>query len=47
MDPRLLAEWNGNGWTVFESDSGFAYGDSAETLGPAVTVKMRARSWKD
>lgn len=47
IDPRLLADWNGNGWTIAEGDYGFAYGDSAETLGPVVTVKMRARSWKD
>ncbi|MDF0545846.1 glycoside hydrolase family 3 C-terminal domain-containing protein [Sphingobium sp. H39-3-25] len=47
IDPRLLAEWNGAGWTIPDGTYGFALGENAEALGPVVTVHMKRRSWKD
>ena len=47
IDPRLLADWKDGGWSIPAGDYAFALGQDAETLGPAVTVKMGAKSWKD
>src|SRR3546814_12325601 len=47
IDPRLLATWNGDGWTIAKGDYRFAIGDDAETLSAPVTVAMNARSWRD
>ncbi|MBB5705446.1 beta-glucosidase [Sphingopyxis panaciterrulae] len=47
IDPRLLATWNGDGWTIAKGDYRFAIGDDAETLSAPVTVAMTARSWRD
>ncbi len=47
LDPRLLADWSEGGWTIPAGDYAFALGDNAETLGPMVKVRMRARRWKD
>ncbi len=47
IDPRLLAEWNGSGWTIPAGTYGFAYGDNAEALGNVVEVSLQERSWED
>ncbi|WP_226635394.1 beta-glucosidase family protein [Novosphingobium profundi] len=47
FDPRLLAEWNGAGWTIPAGTYGFALGENAEDLGATVTVRLKARSWRD
>lgn len=47
IDPRLLADWSGAGWTISAGTYGFALGDDAERLGPVTNVQMRSRSWKD
>ena len=47
IDPRLLADWNGTGWTVPAGDFRFALGENAEQLGAAVTARMTARTWQD
>ncbi|PTS90999.1 glycosyl hydrolase [Sphingomonas sp. HMWF008] len=47
IDPRLLADWNGAGWTVPGGSYSFALGDNAENLMPAVTVRLAAKRWKD
>jgi len=47
IDPRLLADWDNGGWKIPAGDYAFALGSDAEHLGPAVTVRIAARSWKD
>lgn len=47
IDPRILADWKGEGWSMPAGDYGFALGRNAEELGPIVTVRMPARRWKD
>ncbi len=47
FDPRLLADWKDGRWSMPGGDYGFALGRSAADLGPVVTVKLPARSWKD
>lgn len=47
IDPRLLANWNGDGWTIAAGNYSFALGDNAEALGQAVTVRLAGKSWKD
>jgi beta-glucosidase len=47
FDPRLLADWKDGRWTMPAGDYGFALGRSATDLGPVVTVKLPARTWKD
>ncbi|MCJ2185848.1 glycoside hydrolase family 3 C-terminal domain-containing protein [Novosphingobium beihaiensis] len=47
IDPRILADWNGSGWTVAGGTYGFALGQNAEDLGKTVTVRIPARTWKD
>mgnify|MGYP001069221433 FL=1 len=47
IDPRLLADWDSGGWKIPAGDYAFALGSDAEHLGPAVTVRIAARSWKD
>ena len=46
VDPRLLADWNGNGWTVKGGAYSFALGADAESLGAPVTVKLGAQRLK-
>jgi len=46
VDPRLLADWNGAGWTVRGGAYQFALGASAADLGPAVTVKVASQKLK-
>lgn len=47
IDPRLLADWNGQGWTIPAGEYRFALGENAETVGPPIRVKMKQRSWRD
>ena len=47
IDPRLLADWTKDGWSIPAGDYRFALGESAEQLGPTVTVHYGARHWKD
>ena len=47
IDPRLLADWNGGGWTIEGGTYGFALGENAEELGETVTARIPARKWKD
>lgn len=46
VDPRLLAGWSGEGWTVKGGSYGFALGTSASSLGPVATVKVDGQSLK-
>jgi beta-glucosidase len=47
IDPRLLADWTDNGWSIAGGDYGFALGDDAEHLGPVVHAHFGAKHWKD
>lgn len=47
IDPRLLADWDGEGWTIAEGTYGFAIGDNAEALGDTIEVELEGRSWQD
>jgi beta-glucosidase len=47
IDQRLLADWQDGGWVLPAGDYGFALGQDAETLGPVVSVKVKAARWKD
>lgn len=47
IDPRLLADWNGAGWTIAKGDYRFASGESAEALSTPVTVSLKGRVWQD
>ena len=47
IDPRLLADWRGGGWSLAGGSYRFALGDDAETLGPAVMAREAARNWRD
>jgi beta-glucosidase len=47
IDPRLLADWSGEGWSMPAGPYAFALGDDAEHLGPAQIVRVAARRWKD
>jgi len=47
IDPRLLADWNGEGWTISAGTYAFALGDDAESLDEVVTVELEGRSWRD
>jgi len=43
VDPRLLADWAGDGWRVRAGAYGFALGGAATDLGPVVTVRLPER----
>ena len=43
VDPRLLADWAGDGWRIRSGVYGFALGASATDLGPVVTVRLAER----
>jgi len=45
IDPRILAEWEGRGWTIAAGRYEFALGTSAEALSPAVTVRLSRRTF--
>lgn len=47
IDPRLLADWQGNGWTIAPGEYRFALGDDAEALSTPVTVSIKGRRWRD
>lgn len=47
IDPRLLADWNGTGWTIAPGDYRFALGDDAETLSTPVSASIKGRVWRD
>ena len=42
LDPRLLGEWQNDGWTIAGGTYAFALGKDAETLGEVVTVTLPA-----
>jgi beta-glucosidase len=46
VDPRLLADWDGNGWHIRGGTYGFALGKSAGDLGPVATVELDERRMK-
>ena len=43
IDPRLLADWAGDGWRIRAGAYGFALGASATDLGPVITVRLAER----
>lgn len=47
MDSRILADWNGTGWTMPAGEYVFALAQDAETLGTKTTVSMPGRTWQD
>jgi beta-glucosidase len=47
IDPRLIANWDKDGWTIAGGAYGFALGSSAADLGAVSTVSIKARHWKD
>ena len=47
IDPRLLADWKDDGWSMPSGVYGFALGEDAENLSTPVTVRITARRWKD
>lgn len=47
IDQRLLADWKDGGWSIPAGEFTFALGEDAQTLGPVVTAKVKARRWKD
>lgn len=47
IDPRLLADWNGDGWTIPVGTYAFALGDNAEALGDIIEIELEGRSWRD
>lgn len=46
VDPRLLSEFEGDGWTMPAGRYTFAVGKSAADLGPAVEIELGARKRK-
>jgi len=46
-DPRLLADWKRDGWSMEAGNYTFAVGESSESLLGTVKVRLDARSWKD
>lgn len=46
IDPRLLADWSGDGWHIRAGSYAFAVGRSAAELGPAATVELAERRLK-
>lgn len=46
IEPRLLADWNGNGWLIRAGAYKFALGKSAAELGPMVAVELKERHIK-
>lgn len=47
IDPRLLANWDGSGWSMRRGNYSFAIGSDAEHLGPPVSLTLRAKRWRD
>jgi beta-glucosidase len=46
VDPRILADWAGEGWRIAPGIYGFALGRSATELGPVATVRLAERRLK-
>ncbi len=46
MDPRLLADWSAEGWTLPKGEYKFAIGRSADELGAQFVVKLTGRKIK-
>lgn len=46
VDPRLLADWDHDGWLIRAGEYRFALGHSAADLGPAVALKLAERRLK-
>jgi beta-glucosidase len=47
IDPRVLADWTKDGWTLTGGQYSFALGENAETLAAPVVTKIAAKRWKD
>jgi beta-glucosidase len=47
IDPRLLADWDGAGWTIAAGEYRFASGENALLLDAPVSVRFKKRSWRD
>jgi beta-glucosidase len=47
IDPRLLADWRRDKWVIEPGEYTFALGEDASRLGRPITVRVRARHWKD
>ncbi|MEO8722281.1 MAG: glycoside hydrolase family 3 C-terminal domain-containing protein [Sphingobium sp.] len=47
FDRRLLADWNGRGWSLPQGEYAFSLGDNAEQLGGPISVRLTASSWQD
>ncbi|TNE61038.1 MAG: glycosyl hydrolase [Alphaproteobacteria bacterium] len=47
IDPRLLADWKEEGWSLPAGEYGFALGHDAERLEAPVVARMPARAWQD
>ncbi|MET3762289.1 glycoside hydrolase family 3 C-terminal domain-containing protein [Sphingomonas sp. UYEF23] len=47
IDPRLLADWRDNGWTMPSGRYAFAVGSDAELVGPTASVTIKERRWHD
>ena len=43
IDPRTVGHWDKDHWTIAAGEYGFAMGENAEELGPAVMVRLPAR----
>lgn len=46
VDPRILADWSGKGWTIAGGDYEFALGTSAEAMGQPIKVKLKTQTFK-
>jgi len=47
IDPRLLANWKNGGWVLAAGEYQLALGENAQDMGTPVTVRLRARHWRD
>ena len=47
IDPRIIAGWDGQGWSLAGGAYGFALGESADALGAPQMVTLKARRWRD
>jgi len=47
IDPRLLADWKNQGWSMPAGEYGFSLGRNADDLEPVVTAAMAAKEWHD
>jgi beta-glucosidase len=47
IEPRVLADWAGDGWLIRSGDYRFAVGSDAESLLGECVVRLKQRRWKD